>query len=185
MPRNNFPATYFLDRQLFSHCQITIQKPQISFPLGDFDFLQNADSVRCVARQYFRTIHLWLPILSRSKFYGLILHQQLQKEADLRLLVTCMHILLPRKCDGSQPRQTTYSSLKHQLVSLEQAGVLTITVLQAMILIAFYELGHGIYPAVFLTVGTCARYAVALGLNRDIFLWDHTETWWAVVILER
>lgn len=107
-----------------------------------------------------------------------------------------MHILLPRQNESSQSRQTTYSSLKHQLILLEQAGVLTITVLQSMILIAFYELGHGIYPAVYLTVGTCARYAVALGLNRDIFLWDHTDSgwaameekhraWWAVVILER
>lgn len=65
-----------------------------------------------------------------------------------------------------------------------------------MILLAFYELGHGTYPAAFLTVGTCARYAVALGLDRDIFLWDQTDSgwaameerhraWWAVVILER
>ncbi|RDW58996.1 fungal specific transcription factor domain-containing protein [Aspergillus mulundensis] len=65
-----------------------------------------------------------------------------------------------------------------------------------MILVSLYELGHGIYPAAFLTIGACARYAVALGLDRDIFLWDHTESgwaameekhraWWAVVILER
>ena len=107
-----------------------------------------------------------------------------------------MHILLPQQCETGQPRQATYLSLKRQLLSLEQAGVLTITVLQAMILIAFYELGHGIYPAAFLTVGICARYAVALGLNNDIFLWDNTDSsraameekhraWWAVVILER
>ncbi|GAB1206176.1 hypothetical protein APSETT445_004858 [Aspergillus pseudonomiae] len=83
--RNTFPATYFLDRQLFSHCQLSIQKPQVSLSLGDVDCLDSTDSIRHVAGQYFRTIHLWLPILSRSKFYGIILHQELQKEADLRL----------------------------------------------------------------------------------------------------
>lgn len=107
-----------------------------------------------------------------------------------------MYILLPQEPESCQPRQKTYSSLKRQLLYLEQAGFLKIEVLQSMVLIAFYELGHGIYPAAFLTVGTCARYAVALGLNRDIFLWDHTDSgraameerhraWWAVVILER
>lgn len=69
-------------------------------------------------------------------------------------------------------------------------------ILQSMILLAVYELGHGIYPAAYLNIGSCARYAVALGLDRDMLVWDHSDSgwgameekhraWWAIVILER
>ena len=43
-----------------------------------------------------------------------------------------------------------------------------------MILTAIYEYAHAIYPAAYITIGTCARY----GLERRRF-------WWAIVILDR
>ena len=36
--------------------------------------------------------------------------------------------------------------------------------LQALILVALYEYGHGIYPAAWMTVGQCVRYADFLGI---------------------
>ncbi|KAF5013096.1 hypothetical protein F66182_15216, partial [Fusarium sp. NRRL 66182] len=70
----------------------------------------------------------------------------------------------------------------------------------AGILIAIFEIGDAIYPAAYLTVGACARYGVALGLdkiNQDRMGGDHNRAvswmeieekrraWWGILILDR
>lgn len=72
----------------------------------------------------------------------------------------------------------------------------SILVLQAGVLVALYELGHGIYPAAFLSIGACARYAHALGINVSrtvptrrvltlVEVEERRRVWWAIVILDR
>jgi hypothetical protein len=64
------------------------------------------------------------------------------------------------------------------------------------VLLALYELGHGIYPAAYLTKkGTCARYAYALGIgacslkNKRKVLTrveiEEQRVWWSIVILDQ
>lgn len=193
---NNFPIAYFLDHQVYSHCHLAVQKPQVPLPAGILNMVNNPDSIRNITDQFFQSVHLWLPIVCRSKFYGNILQHAPPKDADLALLVVCMKLVLPQQAKQGRSTSRTYALVKTQFVQLEQSGFLTITMLQAMILVAIYEKGHGIYPAAYLTVGSCARYAVALGLDRTIFEWDNGffewtcveekhRAWWAVVILER
>ncbi|UKZ53304.1 hypothetical protein TrVGV298_007096 [Trichoderma virens] len=73
---------------------------------------------------------------------------------------------------------------------------MSLQVLQATIFVALYEIGHAIYPAAYLTVGACARYGIALGLdqlmtNNSGFdrSWMEVEekrrSWWAVLALDR
>jgi hypothetical protein len=107
-----------------------------------------------------------------------------------------MQILGSRPFNGIQVLDTGYISIKQAFVQLEQAGVLNVTVLQALLLTALYEIGNGIYPAAYLTIGNCARYAVALDLDREILNWNHNASdwvmieekhraWWAVLMLDR
>ncbi|GAD92987.1 hypothetical protein AFLA_138530 [Paecilomyces variotii No. 5] len=192
---NKFPITYFLDPAVYRHCHLEIPKPDVSLPSGILNIVKDPETTRDIANQYFHSFHLWLPIIYRSKFYGSVLQQSLQKDVDLALLVACMKIVLPRQNGSGRPVSRLYPLIKHYFVQLEQVGLLTITTLQAMIILATYEMGHGIYPAAYLTIGSCARYAVALGLDRAIFEWDDSHewtlmeekhrVWWAVVILER
>jgi hypothetical protein len=62
--------------------------------------------------------------------------------------------------------------------------------------LALYELGHAIYPAAFLSIGACARYAHALGINVSrtlktrkvltlVEVEERRRVWWAIVILDR
>ncbi|KAH8817225.1 hypothetical protein F5884DRAFT_830319 [Xylogone sp. PMI_703] len=66
----------------------------------------------------------------------------------------------------------------------------------AGVLITLYEFGHAIYPSAYFTVGECARYGAALGIDRAATLsadkslsWVEVEerrrVWWAVLILDR
>lgn len=86
-----------------------------------------------------------------------------------------------------------YYAAKHFHLDLEVEGFFSILILQAGILLALYEIGHGIYPAAFLTIGACARYAHALGIgvsktvkSRKILTLVEAEerrrVWWAIAI---
>ncbi|RYP86583.1 hypothetical protein DL770_004882 [Monosporascus sp. CRB-9-2] len=69
---------------------------------------------------------------------------------------------------------------------------------QALILVALYEYGQGIYPAAWMTVGQCVRYADFIGLpsyqdsnnilgqcGTWIEMEERRRTWWAVYILDK
>lgn len=94
------------------------------------------------------------------------------------------------------PRSKLYLAAKNLHASMETRGIFTLEVLQAAMLIAVYELGHAIYPSAYLSVGACARYATALGVNEKInagITWPLTRleleekrrAWWAILILDR
>jgi hypothetical protein len=74
--------------------------------------------------------------------------------------------------------------------------MMSIQVLQAGLLLSLYELGHAIYPSAYLSIGACARYAYALGINKDantqvskvltlVELEENRRVWWGIVILDR
>lgn len=119
---------------------------------------------------------------------------------DLALLFLTMKLIttppspdLPSAADSH-----LYIASKHFLSLLESAGTVSILYLQAMILTTLYEMGHGIYPAAWMTAGSSVRYAAMLGLPsyHDTIAvlgpcktWTEAEerrrSWWAVHILDR
>lgn len=196
IPHKRFPAAYFLDYAVFQHCNLAIDKPQMSLPPAFQDAMPSTDEVRLIADGFFTSVHVWFPIINRNKFYGNFTHASLQHETDLALLVLCMKMLIAQPSGDESNSKATYLSVKSLLVQLEQAGFFSITILQALLLTALYEIGAGIYPSAYMTVGTCARYASALSLDRDIFKWDQSASdwigmeerhraWWAAVVLDR
>lgn len=60
-----------------------------------------------------------------------------------------------------------YSSVIAGLSFLETSGsqALSISVVQAALLLSLYELEHAIYPSAYLRVGYCARLAQIVGLH--------------------
>ncbi|UKZ45872.1 hypothetical protein TrVGV298_000065 [Trichoderma virens] len=89
-----------------------------------------------------------------------------------------------------------YRTAKQFHFEVESSGILSVAVLQAGVLIAIYELGHAIYPAAFLSIGQCARYAAALEIDKSItsrlldkLPWNEVEeqrrVWWSIIILDR
>jgi hypothetical protein len=93
------------------------------------------------------------------------------------------------------PRTRAYYAAKHFHLELENSGIFSVQILQAGILLAIYELGHAIYPAAFLSIGSCARSAYALGINSNsnptsrvltlVEVEERRRIWWAIVVLDR
>lgn len=192
----DLPTMYFLDPRVLQHSCIQTPEnairtsPHVSSLLGD------ASNTMNVALHFFDTIHVWLPIISKKRFFELE-NRQPSLRPQLQFLLICMKLVtsvLPEY--PSNPRTSLYYMAKQLHLEMEMAGILSTPVLQAGILISMYELGHAIYPSAFLTIGACARYAYALGMNKGAmsamtqpFTWVEREErrrlWWAIVILDR
>lgn len=84
---------------------------------------------------------------------------------DLPLLYLSMKLITSQPRVGFEAAENyLYTASKRFLSLLENTGTASILNLQAMILVALYEYGQGIYPAAWMTAGQCVRYADFLGL---------------------
>ncbi|KAK4190477.1 hypothetical protein QBC35DRAFT_489655 [Podospora australis] len=99
---------------------------------------------------------------------------------------------------GPGPNFPLYAAAKRFMSLLENGGSVSLQLLQGMVLVALYEIGHGVYPAAWMTVAACARYAEVLGLPSfrgssrmlgTCATWtekeERTRVWWAIYVLDR
>ncbi len=85
---------------------------------------------------------------------------------DLALLFLCMKLIISRPQDGLESSQNPiYISAKRFIAVMEAAGTASLLVLQANVLVTWYEYGQAIYPAAYMSAGWCIRYANMLGIN--------------------
>jgi hypothetical protein len=67
--------------------------------------------------------------------------------------------------DYARDQRTRYQKVKTALFAIEQSARFSTNFLAAHALLALHEIGHGIFPAAYLTVGNLARLFCALGLH--------------------
>lgn len=128
------------------------------------EILNSSDIVDQVASTYFNTIHKWFSFISRKRMnLGISLAEG---GPDLALLFLTMKLIItvPTPDMTSAADTPLYTASKRFLALLESAGTTSLLYLQSMILVALYEYGHSIYPAAWMTVGNCVRYATMIGL---------------------
>ena len=68
----------------------------------------------------------------------------------------------------AQELKTRYQKVKLSLFAIEQSATFSTSLLAAYALLAVHEIGHGIFPAAYLTVSNLARLFCALGLHDRI-----------------
>lgn len=191
----DFSNIVFLDPGLLLNGPIETMRAMPSIPQHVLQLLGSLDEICLTAERFFKHIHQWMPFISKKKFYDLYLQPSFHSQPDVVLVLLALKLITTFPQTGSRsPLTALYHVTKHFYLEVE--GSFTLLVLQAGLLLALYELGHGIYPAAFLTIGACARYAHALGINvtrtvptkRVLTLLDIEErrrVWWAIVILDR
>ncbi|KAL7937737.1 hypothetical protein V8C35DRAFT_293427 [Trichoderma chlorosporum] len=194
--RPRLHAIFFLDNVVFNTLNLDTSLPQIPIPTDVTAILGDKIQIRGIASEYFRSMHQALPIVSRKRFYTQHLNPLSQPRADVALLVLCMKVIIWHPSDSnSDPQSDLYQTAKRFHFQLQNAGGPSIQVLQAGVIIALYELGHGIFPATYLTIGACTRYGSAFGFDgkaaknttnpRNWMDKEETKrTWWAIVILD-
>lgn len=157
--------------------------------------LGSVDETRKVSRAYFSATHYKLAILSQKKFYERLPSLFTSTDPGFITLCLCMHLLqqTPSPLAASMI-SSLYALAKTGISHLENLHCYSIDIIQSMLLIALYEVGHGIYPAVSISMASCARAARNLGLHKirseplsksggDIG--EKRRTWWAIHNLGR
>ncbi len=143
-----------------------------------------------------------MPVVSKQEYFAHLLNPLAGRRTELTLLTLCMQLCCTAAVGHDEDRLDVadlYQTAKRFHFELETSGALSIYVLQAAVLTAVYEVGQAIYPAAYLTAGACARYGLALGVDKiclnqtgsdaGSFSWVQIEerrrVWWAILMLDR
>ncbi|KAL7947312.1 hypothetical protein V8C42DRAFT_317396 [Trichoderma barbatum] len=190
--RNSFPVAVFLDPLLSTHCGLTIPRPCVSLSPTVYEALGDHSYRKAIADEYFRTVHPWMPIISRTRLYGSLMDPSKYTVPDVAIVLLAMKLITSRPKDCSLFSEL-YTLMKETLLSVEMVGYVSICTVQSAILTVLYEIGHAIYPAALTTISACARHAIALGItqahpiqgSRWIEQEERNRIWWAILMLDR
>jgi hypothetical protein len=196
---STFPTMFFLDSEAFNYARASIPKPMISVPGEVLSLLGSAADIQDLCGNFFLTIHTWLPFVSKKRLYQNLTNPKAQPGADLALLFSCMKLVTQFPPNDDESVQSPFYWMVKQFYSMvESSGLFSIQLIQASVLISVYEIGHGIYPAAYLTTGHSARLGTAMGLHdrkhspqmlRRPGTWTEQEelrrVWWSILILDR
>ncbi|KIM97046.1 hypothetical protein OIDMADRAFT_44475 [Oidiodendron maius Zn] len=193
----DFPTMLFLDPIILQHGQVEISQVATPVPTHILHLLGDVNEIRITASKFFEHIHSWMPFISKKRFHEFYLRPSFQSRPDAALLLLALKLIttLP-PTSPRNPRTAMYHATKHFYLEVEGSNHFSIPVLQAGVLLALYELGHAIYPAAYLSIGACARYAHALGINISgamntrrvltlVEVEERRRVWWAIIILDR
>ena len=111
------------------------------------DLLGNGLAVQGLIFKYFATTHKWMPIVAKQRLTRNMANPIWQAGSDLALLFLCMKLITSRPQDNIESTQNPlYLSAKRFLALMEASGTISLIVLQAGLLIVWYEYGQAIYP---------------------------------------
>ena len=194
---SSFPSLFFLDSNAFEYERFQIQAPHVKVPPGALTALGNSAELREMIEYYFSTVHSYFPIISKIRLYQHLSNPLHEPGADIALLFLAMKLACSEIPEGSPPQTQIYQDVKSFYNYVEAQNGFSIQMIQALLLIALYEMGNCIYPAAYLSVGNSARLGQAMGLHdRKVpqmlprcNTWTEQEerrrVWWGVVIMDR
>lgn len=194
-PEKQFPSVYFLDSILFHRSGTQFRNSESSIDAGLSILIGNVYSNKEFISSYFSFVHPWIPFLSKKRFTERVINPLGATQTENTLLIASMKLVAETVLE-SDPRTSLYNSVKTTFLRLEILGILEFRILQAMILLTLYEIGHGIYPAAYMTIGNCIRYGSALevdlaientttGSFNAVDLEERRRSWWSILLLDR
>lgn len=177
----------------------TLRKATVDSILHDeaIKVLGSLDRVQTIADDYFNSIHHRMSILSKWRFYERLQDLPVSTPADFMALCLTVLLIQQRPLPDIKGMQSSlYVSLKSIISLLEAVQYQSLEVVQCRLLLIFYEMGHGMFPAASISIGACSRLARFLGINKtsaqlegsDLssnVLEERKRAWWAILNLDR
>jgi hypothetical protein len=157
----------------------------------------SVDNMVAISADFFTGTHQRIPILSKFRFYRDL--ETLSNRPSANFAALCMSIFLIQHMPlrkTSIIQSPLYFAVKNLISSLEASNDLSLDLAHCRILVTFYELGHGLHTAAYISVATCARLVRALGLHRKTWrnigvgsdrlaVEEEKRIWWAIVNMDR
>lgn len=207
-PVTSFPSTdahshrlyvraIFLDSEISQYVSPPLIAPETAIPKEVSEAIGSRPEVELIITQYFETINTWMPIINRPRLERFMGVASADTRSDLALLLLAMRLIQHVPVHDDADQLHLYILAKRFCLTLELEGVYSLLKLQAHLLIAVYELGHGVLSAAYISVGSCARQGISLGINhngapkilpraRTWLDWEERQrVWWLILILDR
>ncbi|KAE8445557.1 hypothetical protein EG329_013321 [Mollisiaceae sp. DMI_Dod_QoI] len=172
----------------------TLQKSTVDMVIRIFGSL---DDILAASSEFFTGTHQRISAISKLRFDKNLQALTTGPRADFAALCLSIFLIqqmpLGKKTNMQSP---LYFNVKNLIGLLEAANGLSLDLLHCRILVTFYEMGHALHTAAYMSVSACARAARALGLHRKrwrnldaesdkLILEEEKRAWWAVVIMDR
>ena len=155
------------------------------------------DDMLAVSIEFFTGTHQRIPTLSKFRFYENLQSLTTGPRADFVTL--CLNIILIQQMPSGKMtdmQSPLYLTVKNFINLIEASNNLSIDLAHCRVLVTFYEMGHGLHTAAYISVAACARTARALALHRNmrrnvaaefdkLALEEEKRTWWAIAIMDR
>ncbi|CZR55060.1 related to Zn(II)Cys6 transcriptional activator [Phialocephala subalpina] len=184
---------------LLTNSRIEVPKPSVEIPVDVLELLGDSGSIHGMTTEYFSTIHKWMPIVSQKRLQLNLRNPLFEGGPDLALLFLCMKLITSRPQDGVEcSHNPIYTAAKRFVALTEASGSVSILILQANLLVTWYEYSQAIYPAAWMSAGWCLRYANMLGINGHdeaskllgrpgtwVEQEERQRTWWGVLLADR
>ncbi|OJJ43872.1 hypothetical protein ASPZODRAFT_135906 [Penicilliopsis zonata CBS 506.65] len=161
-------------------------------------------SIGDINARFFRHFHCWLPVISPRLFREEYECDSREPSADFSILLLAMCLLTacPARTTTLSPPMTLdalYLTTRMLFAQVQALIPASTRLVQAGLLIAAYEYACGRPQAAFISMGTCARMAHSMNLDRNTNLdkglllgtasrlkaVEEWNVWWGTVILER
>ena len=178
---------------------VSLQKPDVDLRVRTevLRTLGLMPGVYAMVAIYFSSVHQRVTIISKKRFLEQLPAFSTSAGADLAALCLSMNLAVQQPQSRANRMQSPlYAQLKSIISLLEASNYQSLEVVQCRLLCAFYELGHGIHPAVSVSLGACARIYRFLRLelragqtpelhSNNIVEEERRRVWWTLVNLDR
>lgn len=196
LPLRDWPQTV---TDWFQECRVSVPKPVITTPQTIESILGSLTDIRDIVERFFENIHLWLPTISRKRLQLTLESPSFELTSDLSLLLLSMKLIAQSGHRTAQDAQSPlYWLVKTYAATVESSGMTTVSMMQSLLLITAYELGHGILPAAYLSSGHCVRFGTLMGIHDRqkapqilrrpgsfAEIEELRRLWWAAILLDR
>lgn len=170
------------------------------------------DSVKCsimqrlgtigpteIALIYSKDIDLWFPFMSLALLQSQVSLSLNEMSIDVALLSVSIILLntnppsLPEDPDNPSDFKSLYLCIKSWISLIEGLGINSLAVVQSRILVTLFEVGHGFYPAAYISIGSTIRAADTLMTHSDpdtlskdeLVQADEIKAWGSILLLDR
>ncbi|UKZ67948.1 uncharacterized protein TrAtP1_009106 [Trichoderma atroviride] len=193
-------AIQFIAPRIFRDAHLEIPRINIAIPKDVAAHVGDLGQLHDIYATFSSQAVIWTPVIFRKRFFNIALNPLSPRRTEGVLMCLCMKLYCtPAPSYEDDGKRTLYKIVKEFYAEVEATGIMSVCILQSALLIAVYEIGNAIYPAAYMTVGNCARYGVALGLDKLMVSltgegnlgkpWMEIEemrrVWWGILILDR
>jgi hypothetical protein len=181
--------------------QGTIQTPAVDAIVRSqaTQIIGSLENMAEVAYAFFSGTYNRIPVLLKNRFYESLRSLIAEPRADFVLLCLCINLIQQSPPDTVTSMQSPlYTTIKNLVSFIETSNGPSLDTLHCRVLLIFYEIGHGLDMAAYISIAASGRIARALGFHRKpwresniasevdkLDMEEKKRIWWSIINMDR